>query len=897
MFFDLDILTPYIEVILPLSAIIAVMLMLVPFMGKKYVARARYWVWLIIALRLLLPFDINFSKEPVHLIQTRVPDYAIVREDVVDYNKSSQSAVTPDSNTENITIPENSENIPVNDIVADIQDGAQVTYTESGNVIVKNESAINAVDFSKPFLPQFPVIRFHSVVANLWIYGAILLLLYHCMQYMTARTALKANSCHDEKAQYILNRLSSNMGIKNSLNVYRCSSVGTAMIVGVFSPAIYLPDIEYNEETLEMMLRHELMHYRRKDILYKFVLLMACCMHWYNPLVWMMDRQAQKDIEIACDEDVIKGKDKEFRTVYSDSIMSMVKMRGTKRLAFSTGFANDKQTLISRFKNIYDNTVKKSGKTVIAVILALCILSTSLISCAPQSADPASETNNFAMPEQAMDFIKTYCDAKNGADYWSYENFHLGFYYLITHDITIKDEHIHRYDFEGRSENDGYYKIPFTQLMDVYQFMFSEEMPSIWWEQGENIISTSFSMDYGWGSKERCILTPLSAEQTDENNFTATFARTRGNIPLHHIQFTMTKETVDYVPEYLSGLFTTGDEIWRIESVKLVENIINPQPQTIEINSVEDFIAFAEDINTNGYYRKGNTYLLNCDLDLAGVKIEPIGQLYTDSFINEYTDARSGFCGTFDGQGHTIKNLEIVYDREFDGMYYSVSNIGLFSIIASEGSVKNLTIENANIIPSPDTPAGFSANNIGVLAGYCNGYVDNCHVINGNVEGNAGVGGMFGYVGDLSTVSGEGRRINGYVTNCTSDATVTGCQEVAPFAGIIHFAKIENCSATGTSTGVANPNDTIHDIQKPWRIAGFGGTVICSELEGCHADTNLVLKNTARVVGAFCATRETSSFKECTYNPVKAGNWEIVGYEHHNGWESTEDISDVTPHK
>jgi len=900
MFFDLDMLTPYIEVILPLSAIIAVMLMLVPFMGKKYVARARYWVWLIIALRLLLPFDISFTKEPVHLIQTSVPDYAIVRDEQW-YKDSTDNVNTEHENTADniIAVPGNTE---TGDTVTDsftetIPENSEVTYTESGNVIVKNRGALSPFDLSNFMLSTFPVIRLHSVLANLWVYGAVLLLLYHCLRYMTARSALKDSSVHDENSQYVLNRLAADMGIKQDMNIYRCSSVGTAMIMGVFSPAIYLPDVDYSEDMLEMMLRHELMHHKRKDILYKFVLLMACCMHWYNPLVWMMDRQAQKDIEISCDEDVIRGKNKEFKTVYSDSIMSMVKMRATKRLAFSTGFANDKKTLISRFKNIYDSTVKKSGKPVIAVILALCIISTSLISCAPENADPASGINSFAMPEQAMDFIKTYCDAKNGADYWSYENFHLGFYYLITHDITIKDEHIHRYDFEGRSENDGYYKIPFTQLMDVYQFMFSEEMPSIWWEQGENIISTNFSMDYGRGSEERCTLTPLSTEQTDENSFTATFARTRGNVPLHHIQFTMRKETVDYVPEYLSGLFTSGDEIWRIESIKLLENIINPQPQTIEINSVEDFIAFAEDINTNGYYRKGNTYLLNCDLDLEGVKIEPIGQLYTDSFNNEYTDARSGFCGTFDGLGHTIKNLEIVYEPEYDGMYYSVSNVGLFSRIASEGTVKNLIIENANIVPAPDTPAGFGANNVGILAGYCSGYVDNCHVINSNVEGNAGVGGMFGHVGDISTDGGEGRRVNGYVVNCSSNATVTGCQEVAPFAGIIHFAKIVNCIASGTSTGVANPNDSIHDIQKPWRIAGFGGTVICSELDSCHANTNLVLKNTARIVGAFCATRETSSFKDCTYDKAKAGNWEIVGYEHHNGWQGTEDISDVTPHK
>ncbi|MBQ8603751.1 MAG: hypothetical protein IJ410_02770 [Oscillospiraceae bacterium] len=896
MFFHLDLLTPYIEVILPLSAIIALMLMLAPFMGRKYVARARYWVWLIIAIRLLLPFDINLTKEPVHLVHATVPDYTIVREDVVEYNKSSQAVVTPDSITEGnrITAPQG-ENITadssVKDIIADIPEGAEVTITESGNVIVKNESAKNSIDFSAPVLSQFPVIRFSTVVANIWVYTAILLLIYNCLNYATVRMAFRRNSVHDEKAQYILNTLCREMGIANNLNVYRTSSTGSAMIMGLVSPAIFIPDADFSEDVLEMMLYHELMHYRRKDILYKFVLLMACCMHWYNPLVWMMDRQAQKDIEIACDEDVIRGKNARFKARYSDSIMSMVKINAARRPAFSTGFANDKKTLISRFKNIYDNTVKKSGRPVIALILALCIISTSLISCAPENAEAVKE--NFEVPRQAMDFIETYCITEYSDEFWTYENFNIGFMHLYRKDM-IKPEHTYHYEYEGRTTKDGYYTIPWEQLMDIYQFMFSEEMPAEWWNMGDQVISTNFALDQGEPATE---LNILSAEEIDENTFTVTVARNIDGIPFHHLQFEMSKETVDVVPEYLMDMFASGEEIWRIKNVVMIENLLNPEPQTIEINSVEDFLAFAEDINSSGYWRKGNTYLLNCDLDLTGVEMEPIGKssrLNASIYTKNYTDARGGFCGTFDGQGHTISNLEIIYNWETDNDYMGA--VGLFSFVDSEAVIKNLTIENANIIPNSDIPQYPRVNNVGILAGYCNGTVENCHV-SGNVEGNANVGGMFGHIGDMSTGSGEGRRVNGYVVNCSSDATVTGCQEVAPFAGTIHFAKIVNCTASGTATGYRNPNAGQNAMQSPRRIAGFGGTVICSELEGCHADTNLVLKNTARVVGAFCATRETSSFRDCTYNPVKAGNWEIVGFEHHNGWNGTEDISDVTPKK
>ena len=222
MFFDLDMLTPYIEIILPVSAIITVMLALVPFMSRKYVARARYWIWLIIALRLLLPFDINFSKEPVHLIHTSVPDYAVVRNEQWYKNKTDNTSEEYGNYSENnIAAPGNTETVGNTDdsFSEIIPEGSEIIHTESGNVIVKNTDALSPFDLSNFMLSTFPVVRLHTVVANLWVYGALMLLLYHCLRYMTARSALKDSSVHDENSQHVLNRLAADMGIKQNMNV------------------------------------------------------------------------------------------------------------------------------------------------------------------------------------------------------------------------------------------------------------------------------------------------------------------------------------------------------------------------------------------------------------------------------------------------------------------------------------------------------------------------------------------------------------------------------------------------------------------------------------------------------------------------------------------------------
>ncbi len=86
------------------------------------------------------------------------------------------------------------------------------------------------------------------------------------------------------------------------------SGLDSPVMTGMISPVILLPDMAFTEEELSMILRHELVHWKRRDIWYKFVLLLANAVHWFNPLVWVMARQADQDIEISCDGAVLAGK-------------------------------------------------------------------------------------------------------------------------------------------------------------------------------------------------------------------------------------------------------------------------------------------------------------------------------------------------------------------------------------------------------------------------------------------------------------------------------------------------------------------------------------------------------------------------------------------------------------
>ena len=71
-----------------------------------------------------------------------------------------------------------------------------------------------------------------------------------------------------------------------------------------------------------MIFRHELIHWRRKDLWYKLLLLAARSIHWFNPLVWRMAKRAERDLEISCDSMAVQGRDAAYRKAQRRSILS-----------------------------------------------------------------------------------------------------------------------------------------------------------------------------------------------------------------------------------------------------------------------------------------------------------------------------------------------------------------------------------------------------------------------------------------------------------------------------------------------------------------------------------------------------------------------------------------------
>ena len=92
-------------------------------------------------------------------------------------------------------------------------------------------------------------------------------------------------------------------------------------MLGLLRPIIVLPWEERGREELRLILAHELTHLRRGDVLCKAVLSLACAVHWFNPLVWLMSRAAGRNLELCCDDAVVRDMDQSQRCRYGSMLL------------------------------------------------------------------------------------------------------------------------------------------------------------------------------------------------------------------------------------------------------------------------------------------------------------------------------------------------------------------------------------------------------------------------------------------------------------------------------------------------------------------------------------------------------------------------------------------------
>lgn len=354
------------------SILVVIVLLLMFALGKRYNQKWRYWVWMFIAIRLVLPFDIPHD---VSLFTFSIPE----EKTVVTYNPEKNAGVqtTPDK----IFIPsDTTQNIEQNPIETQpvVPPTTVTTPPINNNVVIPITPSEDSVEVTPT-----KTVSLMQIFAVIWIVGVFGCAVWHIVMHVRflGRARLWNRPVTEPWANEIFNNVKKEMGITEDVKLYRNRSVHSPILTGFFKPTVLIPTRNLTENDLYMVLRHELLHYKRHDLWYKLLLVVAGCMHWFNPFVWFMVKRADRDLEIACDEAVVKGESTEFRKDYCETILRIIRCDRGRKPALSTGFTTGKKTMKKRFACALDSTAKRTGILLLCLVLCATIVCSTFIAC------------------------------------------------------------------------------------------------------------------------------------------------------------------------------------------------------------------------------------------------------------------------------------------------------------------------------------------------------------------------------------------------------------------------------------------------------------------------------------------------------------------------------------
>lgn len=325
--------------------VILVLALCANLLGKRYGAKWRYLIWLVVAVRLCVPIQLSLPGR-MEVMQIQVLSVQSGTREVLAQR-------TPDYFVQKET------NEPIQ------QPSVERTQTVS-------EEKNDIFDF----LLAYPYV--------LWLCGVLGFLAWQGWKYYDFRRMLKRSrrKIMDASVLDTYYSLCREMGMEKRPAIYFCEALPSPLCVGFFQTTVYLNSEEREPAEMRLILKHELTHCKRKDLWFKGILLLARALHFFNPFVHGMARLAEKDMELSCDLAVMADCGMAEREAYSMAILRTVRETKSKNMQMSTAFSGGKEELKMRFENIFDMTQKKRG---IALFLAAALVvcgGTAFVGCA-----------------------------------------------------------------------------------------------------------------------------------------------------------------------------------------------------------------------------------------------------------------------------------------------------------------------------------------------------------------------------------------------------------------------------------------------------------------------------------------------------------------------------------
>lgn len=355
----------YLKVSLWMAPVILLGLWLLPKLSRRYTPKLAYFVWLLLAVRLLIPWNLTLPTEtaPIHL---DFPQETMVQWVPVEFSGNGSDAAAKGDTTP--TVLAETEKRP--------QEAPSVTPME--------------------------------VFLAVWLAGGIVSLMRTVAATLRMQRLLKR---WEKEPSAETTAFYTEIAGEKRPPLAICPALETPMAVGLFHTKIYLPHEEYSPQEMEMVFHHELIHWRRKDLWYKFFLLLARSIHWFNPLVWLLAKRANRDLEISCDGEAVQGKDAAYRKAYGMMILQEAERSLQKQAALTTCFTDGKKALQERLVEILNGEKRKRGMVLVAMTLVLALTCGCLVSYGGSDASGEVLTEKAALTAEQQEITRLWAEA------------------------------------------------------------------------------------------------------------------------------------------------------------------------------------------------------------------------------------------------------------------------------------------------------------------------------------------------------------------------------------------------------------------------------------------------------------------------------------------------------
>lgn len=312
---------------------------------KKISGKWKCIMWCIALITLLIPIRVEVQTNKIPVIKNQIVDRV--------------EEIKHISNYEYVQTPQNQE----------IFEPSKINEEQSEEIIITPNS-LNT-EKQNTIIP-FKIIFTNIVIPYIWLLGTITFMITFLSGIRKINRRIARNIYKDERLENILIECKNQLHIKKKIKIILQKYKRVPSIFGIFSPSILITEqtLEEDNETIKYIFLHELSHYKRKDILFNFVLLCILSIHWFNPVVWFLFKKIRQDIEIGADELASKGlnqvEKKEYGMVLINLLRNMVEENYTASMLCMSDTGKNMERRIHMIK-------RKSTSIILSMILLIII--------------------------------------------------------------------------------------------------------------------------------------------------------------------------------------------------------------------------------------------------------------------------------------------------------------------------------------------------------------------------------------------------------------------------------------------------------------------------------------------------------------------------------------------